>query len=250
MKTSVSNIQTRIDTIDQVLHALLYVASEQLTSTAPRIPNNNSIGTTGLFNDVNRHPKNQYRLESSPLGIQTVPALLSGTDSRTGRSTKAEDMVRTTSHLSEFRSLQSNCLEGSLEMGTRRRGTDPQSSIQPSFLYRATVSGPGRRESAPLGNRYHENIDIKQKGKQKPNKEPNSPLSQSRSTALNWQSPKPQRKVSVDLVGGDENPIDVVLRKQAESNEAQYIPIEHWITAAMHWYFKASNYKRSKWWED
>lgn len=220
IQTSVSNIQTRIDTIDQVLHALLFVASEQLTSATPRVSSSNRITPVG-FNEGFRRPQDRYMIEPSPINTQTIPSLLAGTNSGTGRIIRSEEMGRSVSH-------QQNRLETSPEMGIRRRTTEPHENIQP-LTYKASVS----------------RADTKRKGKQTHNGGSHShyaQLSQSLPKTPNYSSPKPQRKASVDSVEVNENPINAALRRQVESNEAQEIPIEHWITAAMHWYFKASQF--------
>lgn len=243
IQTSVSNIHTRIDTIDQVLHALLFVASEQLTSATPRIPSSSRISAV-RFNDGVPRPQNQYLLEGNPINVQTIPSLLAGANSGvSGRLIKSEEMARSTSHPPEFQSIQSGRLEGSSEIGIRRRTTEPHDGVQPSLFHKISVARPDRKKHDSPNHKDHEDRDHKQKGKQPLNGGQSSTFttpSQSSKT-LNYPSPKPQRKASVDSVEASENlNIDAALRKQAESNEAQYIPIEHWITAAMHWYFKAS----------
>lgn len=224
IQTSVSNIQTRIDTIDQVLHALLFVASEQLsTSAAPHTPNRSRINAAGLGSI--RRPQNQYLLEANPTNIQTVPGLLSGANSRA---------IRSTGHPSEAQNVQQNRLESSPGVEIRRT-TDLDENSYSSLSYGTAVPRPDRRK--------HEDVDIKHKGKHAHSGSPHHSdalLSQLPNPAPNYPSPKPQRKASVDSVEAGKNPINELLRKQAESSEAQDIPIEHWITAAMHWYFKAS----------
>ena len=210
METTVSNIQTRIDTIDQVLHALLVVASEQLT-TASSSRNPRRIADRVHTRLQNGHP--QYLITEGPRNPQTIPALLGASNNK---PRGGEEMLRTNSF-----PVGGGRYEETIEMGLRRPSTETNmmNARSPTSPYPPN----GRRR--PPANR---DGDERRGGDSSPT-----------STGTNPPEFRTQRqRSSSGATELSDNPISRALRQSAMSESAKKRPIEHWITAAMHWYFK------------
>ncbi|RPA93892.1 hypothetical protein L873DRAFT_1494290 [Choiromyces venosus 120613-1] len=212
VETTVTHIQTRIDTIDQVLQALLVVASEQLT-TASSSRNPRRIADRAHTRLQNGHPP--YLITEAPRNPQTIPEILAPNKSK---PRGGEDMLRTNS----YPVGGGGGYEDTIKMGISRPFTEVgmMSSHSPKSPY------------PPNGRRV---LPASRDGEEKRGSEFSS--ISTGTTPSEYRTPR--QRSSLGTTEFSDNPISRALRQSAMSETAKKRPIEHWITAAMHWYFKA-----------
>ena len=210
VEDTVTKIQTRIDTIDQVLHALLVVASEQLTTTSSS-RNPRTIADRAHTRPQDGHP--QYLITEplwSPRVIPALPATNGDTPWDGGR------IFRTNSY-----PARADRYEDPIEIGLRR----PSTEINMMNTHSPTSSYPPSGRRGPPADRSSD--------------EGYSSGFSSTSSGMDPSGYGIQRqKSSSGATELSDNPISKALFQSAMSGSARERPIEHWITAAMHWYFK------------
>jgi len=210
VQSAVTSIQTRIDTIDQVLQALLVVASQQLT-TASSSHNPTRIADRAHIRLQDGHP--QYLLPEPPRNPRIMPAP-PATNEDTPRN--KQQIFRTNSI-----PIRGDRYENAIEMGPRRSSTEinmtnthsPTSPYPPNGMRGFPANRGGDERCSTRFSLTSTEIDSSGYGAQRQNSPPGA-------TELS------------------DNPISRALQQSAWSESAKKRPIEHWITAAMHWYFK------------
>lgn len=196
VENTVTRIQTRIDTIDQVLRALLVVASKQLmTASASRNPR--GIDDRAHVGPQNGHP--QYLITEPPW---SPPG--------------GAEMFRTNSYPARV-----DRYKDPIEMGLRR----PSTEINMMNTHSPTSPYPPTGRRGPPADRSSD--------------EGYSSGFSSTSTGIDPSGYGTQRqRSSSGATELSDNPISRALFQSAMSEGAKKRPIQHWITAAMHWYFK------------
>jgi len=206
VESTVTNIQTRIDTIDQVLQALLVVASEQL-STASSSRNPRRIADQAHTRLQDDH--SQYLITEPPRNPRLIPET-PATSKDTPRGGK--QIFRTNSYPIRV---------DTREMGLRR----PSTEINMADTHSPTSPYPPSGRRGFPANRGSD-------GRCSTRFSPTST-----ETDSSGYGAQRQRSSSGPTELPD-NPISRALQKSFKSESAKKRPIEHWITAAMHWYFK------------
>ncbi|PUU76020.1 hypothetical protein B9Z19DRAFT_290113 [Tuber borchii] len=208
VENTVTRIETRIDTIDQVLHALLVVASEQLTTTSSS-RNPGRIADRAHTRPQNGHP--QYLITDPPWSPRVIPTLpATNQDMPWGGG----QMIRTNSYPATV-----DRYEDPIDISLRRSSTETNmmNTHSPTSPY-----SPSSRRGPPADRSSDEGY---------------SSGFSSTSTGVDPSGYGTQRQRSSSGVTElSDNPISRALQQSAMS--AKKRPIEHWITAAMHWYFK------------